>query len=574
MSDCIRVGVIGTGRVAQLHHLPNLAATARARISAVCDLSYDLATLVAEQYHLPSGSVAETADDLLCRDLDAVVISNRHHGPLVRQALEAGLHVFVEKPVCWGLEEGIALANLEQRTRPAVVGYMKRYDPALVRLLESDRHPILIRLHVYSGARHRYEKLHDRIKHPDAGQSDISAEEKAINDLISTTLGSAETDRVLAVRTLAELVAHDLNLARAMVGPMAVESALRFDTPFGHGFLVALNAAGTPVSVEVVPDFQTARDWDEGITISFEGLTTELRFGSPFLRSAPTTVVDHFADGIDIVDRSVIVSRESPYRRELEHFLNCVSGQAESCTPISEAVADLALVYDIVNELKDLLSVTGLLAIHGLKRRHVAATTVQGLIRSSSAWFVCPREVSRAEYERTIAAATYLALAPATRGRLAEMTRPGTYTAYFESDRELMPAILFFADQVSGREEWHRYIWTGMPSTGVTAPYTKVARAARFVSLRGRATYIAEADIGMVARAEALADGAGPFGGGRPSGELTRIPADSPMAIAPSSGPGGKVMHFCAALAAHLRSAAAADVGWLVTGTMTSETPR
>jgi len=46
--------------------------------------------------------------------LDAVIIASpsRHHAPMVRHALEKGLHVFVEKPFCLEAQEGHDLAEL------------------------------------------------------------------------------------------------------------------------------------------------------------------------------------------------------------------------------------------------------------------------------------------------------------------------------------------------------------------------------------------------------------------------------------------------------------------------------
>ena len=115
-----------------------------------------------------------------------------------------------------------------------------------------------------------------------------------------------------------------------------------------------MSALGTPVSVEVVPDFQTARSWDESVTVFHRDGTTELRFGSPFLRSAPTVTYEHVADGTDIVSRKVVVSVDSAFRLELEHFVDCVIGRAESATPIRDAVADLALVYDMARKMTEL----------------------------------------------------------------------------------------------------------------------------------------------------------------------------------------------------------------------------
>jgi predicted dehydrogenase len=62
--------------------------------------------------------------------LDALVIATRHnsHAQLVLQALAAGKHVFVEKPICLSLDE---LAEIEaaSRTPIVMVGFNRRFAP-------------------------------------------------------------------------------------------------------------------------------------------------------------------------------------------------------------------------------------------------------------------------------------------------------------------------------------------------------------------------------------------------------------------------------------------------------------
>jgi hypothetical protein len=212
---------------------------------------------------------------------------------------------------------------------------------------------------------------------------------------------------------------------------------------------------------------------------------------------------------------------------------------------------------------------TRFLAIHGMKRRRTAVTIEQGLVRDSAAWFVLARRpgvaaIDNAELDRTLAAATYLALGPATRERLAGLTRPGSYADYLGSAEGLVPAVLLFVDEPTGRETWHRYAWTGPPSPGTTGPYTKVARAGRRVLLRDRATHVVALDGDMLATAEAVAERAEPVG--RPLLELPRIPEEATAPAVPAGGSGDKLTRFCAALAAQLRPEAAAHARRLLTG--------
>lgn len=190
------------------------------------------------------------------------------------------------------------------------------------------------------------------------------------------------------------------------------------------------------------------------------------------------------------------------------------------------------------------------LAIHGMKRRWAEATVEEGLIRDSAAWFVFPSHVDDVDVERTLAAAIFLALAPATRARLSAESEPGAYGNFFASAEELLPAVLFFADQPTGWEEWHRYVWTGAPQPGTTFPYTKVARAARRVRFRAGATHVAHVDRAMLARAESIADRVCT---GLPCPtELTRVASDArPPAAAEWLD--DKLARVCAGIAGDLR---------------------
>jgi predicted dehydrogenase len=127
----IRLGVVGAGRIAQVAHLP---ATTKARgieLVAVCDASALLADAVAARY----GVVAcHEVAELLALDLDAVLITvpDRLHLPIGLEAIAAGRHVLVEKPLAstsadaQRLVEAAAAADVRLQT-----GSMKRHDPGL-----------------------------------------------------------------------------------------------------------------------------------------------------------------------------------------------------------------------------------------------------------------------------------------------------------------------------------------------------------------------------------------------------------------------------------------------------------
>ena len=69
--------------------------------------------------------------NLTALPLDAVlVLTGGDHFSQVLGALQNGLHVFVEKPMCFSLHEADQLiAAAQKANRVLMVGYMKRFDP-------------------------------------------------------------------------------------------------------------------------------------------------------------------------------------------------------------------------------------------------------------------------------------------------------------------------------------------------------------------------------------------------------------------------------------------------------------
>jgi predicted dehydrogenase len=349
--ETIRVGVLGLGKVAQTHHLPGLAASPEFELAGLCDLSPSLGRRLAAAYGLPDSVVATDLAELIDRNLDALVVANRHHAPVLETVLRAGLPVLVEKPACWGLDEAEKLIALSDCTGvPVVVGYMKRYDPAVERLVDtgSVRDASLARIHNFAGGRHRHERLYPVLKPLADDLSDVSAPENTAVDLtVQSHFGSAAPRRVAAVRTLAELAVHDINLLRGLLGDLRVVSASARETSRGVCYLVVLRGSAVDCVLEIMADFASARDWDEVATFYTPTGSVELAFASPFLRNAPTMLREHGTVGLAAVQSQTMLSRESPYLRQLRHFHAVVTGSAASRTPLKEAIDDLRLVYDI-----------------------------------------------------------------------------------------------------------------------------------------------------------------------------------------------------------------------------------
>jgi predicted dehydrogenase len=137
VSEPLRVGVVGLG-----YWGPNLARNfaqlPEAELTWCCDADQARRDHFAAQF--PDARMTGRLDDLLCDDaLDAVVIATpvpSHHA-LAKAALEAGKHVFVEKPLAWTVAEARELERLAgERGRTLMVGHLLRFHPGVVKLRE------------------------------------------------------------------------------------------------------------------------------------------------------------------------------------------------------------------------------------------------------------------------------------------------------------------------------------------------------------------------------------------------------------------------------------------------------
>jgi predicted dehydrogenase len=124
-----RIGVIGCGWWSTFAHLPALAADERAEVAGVADLDLERAAAAAERFG--TRAFASPAELLESVDLDGVVVAVPHvaHHEVARRALEADLHVLLEKPMVLEPQHGRELIDLARvRGRELIIGYPWSYN--------------------------------------------------------------------------------------------------------------------------------------------------------------------------------------------------------------------------------------------------------------------------------------------------------------------------------------------------------------------------------------------------------------------------------------------------------------
>jgi predicted dehydrogenase len=218
-----RVGLIGTGWVAQDRHIPSFRAIDGVELVGVYDRRPGAAQVAAERHGI--GFVAGSRDELLAAGLDAIAVATSpwSHAEHAIAALDAGLHVFCEKPMALDGEQARAMAEAAERAG---------------RLLTISHNFLFARS---TGAARRYLGARPALRWASALQ--LSSERRRL----------PEWYRRLPAGLLFDEVPHLLYTLRDWCGPLALEQATATWRPDGHpGVVQAVFAGAVPAQVTMV----------------------------------------------------------------------------------------------------------------------------------------------------------------------------------------------------------------------------------------------------------------------------------------------------------------------------------
>ncbi len=127
----VGVSVIGAGGFASQYHLPSLKKIPGTSIACIVNRTGGKAKQAAQKFGALNCST-DFQDALTCEETDAVVIATRHnlHAEITLAALEAGKHVFVEKPMAMTVADCDRICALAAEKELLVsVGFNRRFSP-------------------------------------------------------------------------------------------------------------------------------------------------------------------------------------------------------------------------------------------------------------------------------------------------------------------------------------------------------------------------------------------------------------------------------------------------------------
>ncbi|MFC1770873.1 bi-domain-containing oxidoreductase [Candidatus Margulisiibacteriota bacterium] len=157
----INIALVGAGGFAQAMHLPNIVKLKnKYNLYAVVDINGQVAKSIAQQFKA-NYATTDYQDIIKDENVDLVLITTRHdtHAGLVLAALNAGKHVFVEKPLATSKEDLVKIKafydNKDLKDSPVLmVGFNRRfskYAQEIKKYTDKRINPLLLRYRMNAG---------------------------------------------------------------------------------------------------------------------------------------------------------------------------------------------------------------------------------------------------------------------------------------------------------------------------------------------------------------------------------------------------------------------------------------
>jgi predicted dehydrogenase len=351
----LRVGVIGLGEAAQVIHLPVLRSLPDLyEVAAICDVSPTLLRVVGDRYGV-SRRYGDAAEMVAAGGLDAVFVvnSDEYHAECVITALEAGLHVMVEKPMCLSPREAEEVIAVRDRTGGTVmVGYMRRFAPAFV---EATRRIEALGPINYARVRDiigRNQLIVDRtslVHRPDDIPAAMGQDRRdRAQRLVADAIGDVPAELAGAYRLLCGLGSHDLSAMRELLGAPKGVAAARLSR--GGRFITALlDYDDYVVTYETGVDEQLR--FDAHLEVYGQTASLRVQYDTPYVRHFPTLLITEETIGDELRRTESRPDLKDPYTHEFEQFHRAVTEGTAPKTTAEDFLQDLDLFGEIIRAL-------------------------------------------------------------------------------------------------------------------------------------------------------------------------------------------------------------------------------
>jgi predicted dehydrogenase len=349
----IRVGIVGCGEVTQIMHWPSLFQLAdRFEVTALCDVSPLVLEELGRLWNI--NSLATNHRELVTRqDVDAVLIANPNafHAEVVLDAIAAGKHVLVEKPMCVTHREANQIIVAEKNSNVVVqVGYMRRYAPAFLEACEVVRKMGEIkfaRVRDFIGFNSLIVNATSRVIRDEQLSESVKKEAKLREEVsLDEALGGRSTPALRRAYTLMlGLSSHDLSAMRELLG---MPSKVLFAAQRSAGlYLTATFDYGAYVC-----QFETGIDhiarFDAHLEVYGDEQVVRVQYDTPYVRNSPIRLLTMETNGQGgVSNRTSHPAWGDPFVEEWKAFYKNVTKNKVPKTNPTDFAQDLELFTEM-----------------------------------------------------------------------------------------------------------------------------------------------------------------------------------------------------------------------------------
>ncbi len=271
-------------------------------------------------------------------------------------SLAAGKHVFAEKPICFSLVEFEAIAQaVAASSKVALAGYVKLYEPAFERARAEVLGMDDIRF-VQVNHLHPHNDLHvgqfRTRRFGDVPRSAIEQKKGERARAVHDAIGNVGPEITKAFGILSGSLIHDLYGLRALFGlPERVVGTEIWQE--GTAVSTTLEYAAGFRCVATWVDLPDLWDFHETLEVYGPRKRVIVSYETGFSRGLSRVRIHGIDAAGSTFANEPALEWESPFRRELRHFHECITTGCRPRSPIGEVGADISLIIDIVKAYLD-----------------------------------------------------------------------------------------------------------------------------------------------------------------------------------------------------------------------------
>lgn len=354
----LRIGFVGCGEVTQIIHWPSLYQLPdQFEVTALCDVSPPILEQLGKLWAI--STLATDHRELVVSDeVDAVLVANPNafHAEVTLDAIEAGKHVLVEKPMCITRREANQIVAAQKKSDVVVqVGYMRRYAPAFIvgcGLVREMKEIKFARVRDIIGSNSLIVNPTSRVirdeRLPESVKNDLKLRDEA---LVDEALGGNPSPALRrAYVIMLGLSSHDLSAMRELLG---VPLQVLFAVQRSNGLYMAATFDYGPY----VCHFETGIDgiarFDAHLEVFGNQKVVRIQYDTPYVRNLPVRLFVTESDS-----QSGVTSLNShpawgdPFVEEWKAFYENITENKTPKTGPADFVHDLELFAEMARLMR------------------------------------------------------------------------------------------------------------------------------------------------------------------------------------------------------------------------------